>query len=183
MDEYIIKFGHHNFKPNKIKFFTKNNLVIKGYFDKSCLYDFNDIDDYDINKLAGFSTSIHHEVQSARVGWRPSRLIPGNIDLLTYVHDNNSIIDTLLNVIFGNPIERKDDRFIMSVAPDEIFKINLIATDNAYIFLAENKKNTSEIKIEISKKKRKFPFKYLLTPYFGGNKKAPKKMKLYLDKL
>jgi hypothetical protein len=171
----------HNFKPNKIKFFTKNSISCHGYFERNCLYTFNDNDDYDINKLIGFSTSIHHMVQSVRIGWRPSKLIPGNIELLTYVHDNESVWKTLMKVVMGDPVPKVEERFILSVKPNEFFDLEIIAQDDFYIFKGFKETDfDNKIEVLVPKKKRSFPFRYLLTPYFGGNRVAPKEMEIWL---
>lgn len=181
--KYSVKKNKHHFSPRKIKFFTKNILEISGYFDKSCLYTFNNIEDYDINKLAGFSTSLHHHIQSARVGWRPSKLINGNIELLTYVYDNSFSLQSIGDLLIGNSTKRLDERFLLSVSPNENFTIILTNSKEGFNFTAWSEKQPNEIIVDIPKKYSSLPIKYLLHPYFGGNNTAPENMVLFLRNL
>lgn len=164
--KYTVFKGLHDFFPIKFSFSQNNMLKFEAYFDHNCLYNFNDSDDFDINKLMGFSTTWWHHRQSIRVGWRPSKTESGKIDLLTYVYNNS---------------KRLEEQLIFSVYPKEIFKITLIDSLDSFTFIGNKTmiNDTSKI-ITIPKDILDYPFYYRLYPYFGGNKKAPHKMTLHI---
>jgi len=168
MKEYLIKNGHH--KPVGIHLgltFT-NKITFKASFDPSCLYHFGDVDDYDTNKLCGFSSTWNHMIQSARVGWRS--LDGKTIQILTYTHSQHQIS---LNEIY----------ILGVVNPNEVFycTIENVRYMFRYSFQKENYSNI--VTLSNIKTPDWFPFHYYLFPFFGGNKTAPHDMKIYLKTL
>jgi hypothetical protein len=122
-------------------------------FTSSCLYDFNDNDQLDINKLFGFSIGLHHN-NSFRLGWRPSSN-NNSIEILTYEYINGirqkpKIITTVdLNIWV---------HVLISYNPNE----------NSILYFVDGNCYKHEV-IPIKKN----GFGYMLGFYFGGNKKAP----------
>lgn len=164
MKEYIIEENKHYSCGINLGLTFKNSIERNIIFDKSCLYELEGNDKFDINKLFGFSTTYHHQKQSARYGWRC--LGEDNIEIYTYVYDNSKLLTRkLIN--------------IANIQPQE--KINLKITDENNYFRFDYLTKTENGSISIQKTPLSFPFKYFLYPYFGGNKKSPHKMKILMD--
>jgi hypothetical protein len=80
----ILKGRHYN-SECQIKLHTGlNSLSTETIFTDSCLYQFDDEDQLDTNKLIGLSYGLHHR-NSIRFGWRA---------------ENNNIIIILVNAAF-----------------------------------------------------------------------------------
>lgn len=149
-------------KPIWFTFNNQFNYQIK--FDINCLYNLNPIDNWDINKLIGFSTHINHHQQSCRLGWRC--LDQENIELVTYCYDEGF---------------RLPEEVISRVKPGEEFNITLQNNREDWVFVYHNKK---EVKVlTIKKSKPGSSLKYLLFPFFGGNNKSPQKMTITLNRI
>ena len=58
----------------------------KFLFTDSCLFDLHDEDQWDVNKLFGFSIGYHHKT-SFRFGWRP-KLDSGRIEIVGYEYND-----------------------------------------------------------------------------------------------
>lgn len=162
MKKFLIKQGKH-YSGIHFGITFKNKIQFTAKFDISCLYDLKSNDDYDINKLFGFSTTYNHEKQSARVGWRC--LDGENIELLTYTHTNHTrVTETVLG----------------RIKPGVEFKCSIedIETDYIYTFTGDGYTKT----VRDVKTKDKVLFKYLLWPFFGGNMPAPHDMVVYVEK-
>ena len=88
-----IKKGNHypfpRFAIGLPKWVRKNKLttMTRSYwFTESCLYDLKDEDQWDVNKLFGFSIGLHHNT-SFRFGWR-ANLKTRTIEIVGYeYHD------------------------------------------------------------------------------------------------
>ncbi len=161
MKKYTIKKGKHD-SGLHFGITFKNKIEILAKFDANCLYDLGTNDNYDINKLFGFSTEYNHQKQSARIGWRC--LDGENIEILTYTY-NNSV--------------RTTETVLGRVKPGQEFECSIedIETDYIYFF----KGNGYTVKVRDAKQKDTVLFKYLLYPYFGGNIPAPNNMTMYVD--
>jgi hypothetical protein len=85
--QYFIKKGKHN-RWTLPKFHLGiTYLRFRFKFDDSCVYPIIDTDDYDLNKLYGFSYGMHHK-NSLRLGWRPCEKEVGKIQVHTYTYNN-----------------------------------------------------------------------------------------------
>lgn len=165
MKSFIIEKGKHSAKGFHFGLTFSNKIFFTGSFDKSCLYKFNDVDDWDINKLFGFSTTFYHHKQSARVGWR---IYDSNkFELLTYSYNK------------GVRCNNETDRLGI-VNPNEKFFCEIIDTENEYVYKFKSESNNKEIIKFDPKSKDWFIFHYYLWPYFGGNKPAPHDMLIWL---
>ena len=164
---FKIKKGKHKSSGIHFGFTLKNEIKFEGIFHESCLYKFNDVDAYDINKLYGISTTYFHQKQSARVGWR---CLDGvNIELLTYSYNNGNRIINESNVLG-------------LVKPNEKFYVTIIDQEDNYKYTFQ-KENSKDVTVFDPKKRDWFIFHYYLYPYFGGNKTAPHDMKISIKKL
>ncbi len=62
-------------------------------FEQSAIYQFNDEDQHDVNKLFGFSVGWHHK-NSYRFGWRPSADLT-KIEIVAYEYRNGVRVPTM----------------------------------------------------------------------------------------
>jgi transposase-like protein len=170
MKTYIIKKGKHSASGLNFGLTFRDKIKFRACFTESCLYDLHSNDNYDINKLFGFSTTSFHHIQSARVGWRC--IDKKHIELLTYSYNDSK-----------RAIDEAD--VLGKVLPNQWFTCEIIDKEDFYeyrFFLENNKDMTVNIAHD-KKQKDWFLFHYLLFPYFGGNKTAPHDMKILLKRL
>ena len=171
MKQYIIKKGKHKASGFHFGLTFKKSIKFQAKFHESCLYNLGNNDNYDINKLYGFSTTIFHHKQSARIGWR---CIDGeNIEILTYSY-NDSNRDLTDSEILGD------------VKPNELFQCEITDNEDHYLYKFYKIKNDKfEIVSSAIDKKQKdwFLFHYILYFYFGGNNTAPHDMKAWIKKI
>lgn len=164
MTKYTIKKGNHSASGLHFGVTFSNKIKYECMFDKSCLYDLKSGDNYDINKLFGFSTTWHHQKQSARVGWR---CIDGQtIQIVTYTYNDGKFDgEKILGTVFPG------EKFICSIEDKEDY------------YLYRFQKDIYSITQKDTKKPDKFLFNYLLYPYVGGNNSVIHNMTLFLKKL
>ena len=169
MKQYIIEKGKHSAKGWNVGITLSKKIEFRCKFDSSCLYgDIGDGDNYDINKLFGFSTTWFHHKQSGRVGWR---CIDGkHIEILTYSYNDGVR-------------ENKESDILGVVEPDELFFCTIEDTEKEYVYTFQKGFDTNVVTKWDKKQKDWFLFHYLLYPYFGGNKTAPHTMRIQLEKL
>lgn len=173
---HLIKKGHHHsglFYSGILPCFPRiTKSIYNGFkfkFDKSCLFEVKDADDYDINKLFGFSFGWHHK-NSIRLGWRPSALNEKKIQLFAYWY-NHSI---------------RSSGFICEIDADVIYRANINCYfQNNTIRISIVQENNTHLIGSFAIQKFDFPkirLGYYLFPYFGGNKEAPHDMKIHIWK-
>ena len=172
LKKYCIKKGNHSASGFNFGITFKKTIKFRASFTESCLYDLGSNDNYDINKLYGFSTTIFHHNQSARIGWR---CIDGeNIEVLTYSYNNKK--RSLL-----------DSNLLATVKPNQWFNVEITDHESYYEYKLtyENDLDNDNIVVTDKDKKEKdwFLFHYFLYPYFGGNKPAPHNMLIYIEKI
>lgn len=165
MNKFTIKANtHYSWGWHHLGFTFKNKIAFRAKFSNSCLYDLRNVNNYDINKLFGFSTSIWHHNQSARVGWRR--------------HDNNSI--EVVTYSYYNHV-RVPETILGIVKPEQEFTCTIEDTESHYVY-TYNEGDTFK-KVEDHKLRDKVWFKYLLWPFFGGDQTAPHHMILYIERI
>ncbi len=166
---FNIKKGKHYPKGIHLGITFKKYIKFICSFDKSCLYDLGDNDNYDVNKLYGFSTTWFHQIQSGRVGWR---CIDGeNIQIVTYSYNDG--------------VRSLDDIDVLGeVKPNENFICSITDDEDSYTYTFEKVDDPNSYVIAKDKKQKDwFIFHYLLYPYFGGNRTAPHDMEIYLRRI
>lgn len=135
----------------------------KFMFTESCLFDLGNEDQWDVNKLFGFSIGYHHKT-SFRFGWRPN-LKTQRIEIVAYEYHDGVRQKTM-------PIcEVEIDtwhNFSISYRP---------ISNTSYYFVNEKYLINHPIL------KRKWGLGYSLGIYFGGNRKAPHKITIFKDKI
>jgi hypothetical protein len=166
--KFLIPKGKHYPKGFHFGFTFKRKIEFEAMFDKSCLYHFGDVDDYDINKLFGMSTTWFHHRQSARIGWR---CVNGReIEILTYSYNKGE-----------RKIEEHD--ILGTVLPGEKFTCIIEDQETDYVFRFKKEDDISWTNAHDAKHPDWFIFHYFLWPYFGGNKTAPHDMIIYLNRI
>lgn len=145
---FNIRAGEH-YSYQSIDAFNDNILSFAFRFDESAIYDHQDSDQYDYNKLLGFTLGFDPHTNSARFAWRWN-LEYEYIELAAY-----SYVD-------GN----RDMYLIGYCTLDEIYSGYIEDTDSSFIFKYQG---TIYERLKTEKDKQK----YYSYPYFGGQKTAP----------
>jgi hypothetical protein len=146
----------------------KENITTRGKqfkFTSSCMFNLYDEDQWDVNKLFGFSIGHHHNGSSFRFGWRPI-LKNNTIEIVAYEYHNGIRQKTM-----------------------PIYEINLCEWYQFYIIYNPKTQKTHYI---ITQKqgffktfsnnvnlRKKWGLGYTLGVYFGGNEKAPQNIFIY----
>jgi hypothetical protein len=165
---FTIKKGCHNsngFLHKALNFINRKRVLnFRVYFHSSCEYDLGTIDQFDINKLHGFSLGFNHHQDSARFGWRSA----GNkIELFAYCY------------VSGNRMVEK----ICSITTDEFYELKLRDTGTGYYeFSVYNQFETILNTMYVSKQTG-FKTGMKLWPYFGGNRTAPHDMQIQINQI
>ena len=67
---YLIRKGNHYCDQNTLRSISTSEMKFTAKFNSSAIYTTVDpVNQYDINKLWGFSEGVNHQYNSARVGW------------------------------------------------------------------------------------------------------------------
>lgn len=66
---YTIYKGSQFCTPRTLKSVKTSEMKFYALFDNSALYNLNNADQYDINKLWGFSEGFNNQYNSCRIGW------------------------------------------------------------------------------------------------------------------
>lgn len=164
---FHIPRGKHRARPLHFGFWwrkTSFSWVVK--FDESCRYDLQTDDQFDINKLVGIGYLPGHHKDSARFGWR-------------YWTERKEIELSAYCYVGGR-------RVIQHICFCEIGKeyhIMLNATSVCYYLHAYERHSTTCLGMATIQHAHDKHFKYRLGAYFGGNRPAPRTMKIELKKL
>ena len=137
-------------------------------FTDSTIYHFNDNDQFDVNKLFGFSSG-YAMTNSFRFGWRPNPDLT-KIEVTGFEHYNGvmtpiiSLFEVELNKWYTYVIKYDGvlDEVTYTVVSDDDPTINNIAVRSIVL-------------------KHNFNIGYKLYLYFGGNKKAPQDITIYIN--
>lgn len=139
---------------------TQDRISYNVTFDSNCYYSFNDVDDYDVNKLFGFSLGLHHK-NSARFGWNS---LNGKIQIYAYCYvDGKRIIKEITSIESGKEynftILNKDDKFVFVITSNNLMELYQVSIPKTIEGCCG----------------------YMLWPYFGGNKSAPHNMSISIS--
>ena len=139
-----------------------DEMVREICFSKSCYWDNpRNNDDYDINKLYGFSQGWHHK-NSIRFGWVPDFNIKNMIKIYAYYYNNG----------------KRNHMYIKTIKTEETYFSSIkINDDNTAELMFDNKV------IIIYYKKPKYFLGYYLYPYFGGDNTAPNDMEIEVKRI
>lgn len=163
MKTYTIKKYHHSSGISFWPAFFKRKMFKKFKFDSNCSYDLRSIDQYDINKLFGWSQLLHMK-DSCRFGWVWS-LEKKKMEIHAYCHVNGPrvsewVCDIDLDTWYIGQIWLEGGKYCFRVLDEN--KHDILG----YVSIA------SDFNINLG---------YELKPYFGGNQEAPHEMKIFLD--
>jgi hypothetical protein len=145
--------------------YKRKDVVKKVTFEDSCKYKIEGEDMFDINKLFGIGYFFSPHTDSARFGWRYNPDVQ-EIELFAYCYVNKERVDWLLCELELNKA------YVLGIH---------ILVDSYYFYAIEANKGNI-IATETIKKKHKKKWSYNLGFYFGGDKKAPRKMSVKFEK-
>ncbi|TDH24572.1 hypothetical protein EXU57_14620 [Segetibacter sp. 3557_3] len=159
---YTIYRGQHYCTPNVLKLVTVSEMRFTARFDETAQYDLGpgNINQYDINKLYGFSEGYAHQHQSARIGWRWS---DGALRLFAYVY---------------NAGVREPEREITTVTFGATNTCSIRLAGNTYVFTVNGISVTVPRATSTSRASG-----YQLYPYFGGDEVAPHDINIWIKNL
>jgi len=159
-DVYTILKGHHyhRFHLIRIPRFVKSRFI-GGEFrlTPSCYYEFENQDDYDLNKLVGVSRGLRVHRDSVRLAWRPEFERKNYFQIHAYVYDK------------GNRVSR----YLTTVGAHEKITWEIMMSDGNYHIKVGDESLTI-------KKSKTRGWGFALYPYFGGDNKARQNMNIYL---
>lgn len=159
--KYLIKKGEHSSGFRIAPFYGNKIVKYEAIFTRSCLYEIDGPDRFDINKLFGISYGLHHK-NSARFGWRANG---DSIEISAYCYKSGDrIIKTIRDVAVGKP-------YVFTMRGTKEFYELTVESEGAIIGYAK-----------ISKPKT-IQFGYRLFPYFGGNVPAPHNIRILIKRL
>lgn len=156
--EYKIPAGAHSSDKSIFKSIETSELKFVVKFDSSAIYQSKATENqYDINKLYGFSDNeAHHHQFSARFGWRWS---DGALRLFAYVYNEGKLSSKeLAAATIGSEIKCS----IRTEAGSYVFSVN----------------DTSVIMPRLSTTPKAKG--YMLYPYFGGDETAPHEVRIWI---
>jgi hypothetical protein len=164
---YTIKPGNHysRWLPS-ITF--RDFIDFRATLTESCRYDLPVTDyehDYDINKLAGISTTLNHHWQSARLGWR---CIDGQtFQLLPYTYAHGARVTT--------------DTVLATVGPGEEFRCRIEDWETHYRYhLWTPAQGYVTHEVPKAPDRLWFNLHLRLHPFFGGTVPSPHRMTILL---
>ncbi|MEI6947377.1 hypothetical protein V9K67_09315 [Paraflavisolibacter sp. H34] len=148
---YTILAGQHYCDKSTFKFLTLSTQKFSVRFDSSGVYKTIDpVNQYDINKLYGFSEGLNHEYNSARIGWAYNN---GALRLYAYAYKNGL----------------RQSKEITTVPLNQEIACSIKVSGYSYIFTAKG------VSVTLPRAKNTATASgYQLYPYFGGDEVAPK---------
>lgn len=165
--EYLIPGGQHEsriqngFAADKIRTLKSSHLTFTARFDQTARYDLGNNNQYDINKLMGFSdcNSLHHE-NSIRFGWRYS-IEKDNIEIFAYAYSNSVVNyhymgDVAIDQTALYQVQITEQTFLLQLNGDVSFELERTANCDKGLY-------------------------YMLFPYFGGNEVAPHDISIFIE--
>ena len=143
-----IKEGKHR-STTKVKTTKKDNVHFEILLTESCKYQTLNFDNqWDVNKIFGFSDGDGHKNNSARIGWR---YVKNELKLMAYTRYNGDFY-------FKN---------ICVVEPGVYYECRINCLPDKYEFIVHNDTVYMD-RYWIYSNRR-----YFLWPYFGGDEVAP----------
>ncbi len=155
--KYTIQAGQH-FSDNSIfKIVSLSEMKFTVQFDSTAIYTTADsLNQYDINKLYGFSDGDNHHLNSARIGWSWNK---NALRLYAYTYYNGvRATEEICTIAIGIPVACE----IKVTADEYIFKVNTTTVPMPRF-----------IKNSVAKG-------YMLFPYFGGDETAPGTIRIFI---
>lgn len=168
---FVFSPGSHYPKPKLVKMHTGvASMERTVLFDLSCVYELGNEDDFDINKLFGWSVGFTNR-HSIRIGW--NCVSDSGIDLYAYMHFNgkrwNIPRDSSSN-------RRRPDLIGRGFLPNYTITLRISRARDAITFEAIQLSRRERLVVRF----RDFPTGsgWFMYPYFGGTSTAPQKMSI-----
>lgn len=163
--KFLIKKNTHysnGFLFKLLNFFNfKSKICYDLRFDKSTMYNLENLNQLDINKLVGFSSGFHHK-NSARIGWNCDSK---NIILHTYCYING----------------KRTWSELARIKTENLYRISIEDSGIYYEFkIIDDVGRVTQKSVE---KPITYRFGYNLWPFFGGDEPAPHDMYIELKKV
>lgn len=171
MSTYKIKSGNHNSEGINFGIHFSNSTVYKNVtFSESCKYNLGNVNQFDINKLYGFSIGLFkpNSFNSARFGWRWN-IDKQKIELFAYIYVNG--------IRVGQGCVDEDKIFLSDVNINQNVYTQISVIDNQYKFSVVENNNTVHKYFQRSGNGAG----YNQYPYFGGDEVAPHDIIIQLD--
>jgi hypothetical protein len=158
--DYLIRSGQQFCDQNAFRSVITSNMSFIVKFDSSAIYQTIDpVNQYDINKLYGFSDGNNHQLNSARIGWS----------------FNDSAL-RLYAYTYFNGLRQSAEICTVSVGTE--INCSIRATANQFLFLVNG------IAVNLPRASSVLPVSgYQLYPYFGGDESAPHDIHISLREL
>src|SRR5688572_19133390 len=154
---YTIKNGQHYSDKSSLKYVSTAEMKFYAKFDQTAIYTaVIPENQYDINKLYGFSEGFNNQYNSARMGWGYSN---GAIRLYGYVYSKGV----------------RYSQEITTVSPGQDITCSIKVSGSTYIITANGISVTLPRGTTTSKASG-----WQQYPYFGGNEVAPHNVYIYI---
>ncbi len=155
--QYKIAAGEHYCDKTTVKPIAISEMLFKVKFDSSAIYTTLDpLNQYDINKLYGFTEGQHPHVNSARIGWAFN---DGKLRLYAYAYNN----------------QQRLSQEISTVNIGEVINCAIKFDSLNYIFIVKDR----EVKLRRALTGITAQG-YQLFPYFGGDEVAPHPIRIFI---
>lgn len=176
MKEYTVQKDNHDFKPNDQRFFSwKSKVKVRFSLTQSMWFSREDPDYqggndvFDWNKIAGVTGFFSSNSTNALMfAWRPAEELEGTFEIAGYVNDKDGAHsgETILFATVGTEYEGE----AVWSGDYAVFKLREVGEDEfSFVSMPLNR---------LPWYKR---FYREIGPWFGGNQKAHKEMKLNLE--
>ena len=157
---YTIAQGQHSSDKSVLKSVRVSSMNFIAKFDNSAIYQsVNPENQYDINKLYGFSEGFNHQYNSARIGWAYN---DGALRLYAYAYNNG--------------VRASQEITTVSIGTD--ISCSISVSGNLYLFTVNNST------VSLSRANSTATASgYRLYPYFGGDEVAPHNIRIQIKNL
>ena len=157
---YTIPAGQHTSDKSVFKSVKVSSMNFVAKFDNSAIYQsLIPENQYDINKLYGFSEGLNHQYNSARIGWAYN---DGALRLYAYAYNKGV----------------RESQEITAVSIGTEISCSISVSGYLYIFTANNVSVTLPRANSTSSASG-----YQLYPYFGGDEVAPQNIYISIKNL
>lgn len=157
---YTIAAGGHSSDKSGLKFVKTSEMKFVVKFDSSAIYQTVDsLNQYDINKLYGFSEGSNNQYNSARIGWS---------------WYNNAL--HLYGYVYNKGVRSYQKITSVDIGQEHMCSIKV--SEFSYIFTVNGISVTLGRDLSTSTARR-----YQQYPYFGGNEVAPHKITIQIKHL
>ena len=157
---YNISSGAHYSDKSIVRSVNLSQQIFEVKFDSTAVYATVDPgNQFDINKLYGFTEGNHPHINSARLGWAYHN---DSLRLYAYAYNN------------GQRLSKE----ICPVKIGEVIHCSITLEVNSYLFSVNNFNERLSRALDTS-----HAVGYQLYPYFGGDEMAPHSISIFINEL